>query len=613
MAVAQDPWEVRALEQRCACLVSLGKLEELEKLAPQPCVDYQLALAYALGGHIDRALERLKPALKQKPDHPGLKALAFQVALRQADLKLKQQDWNGISSAVALALEAGPASPEGARELLRFKSALPVSHIKAGTRRQAAEIWERELRTQPDNRALIHNLAILYYWWAAQEESSGGAGADPIWNAAIAYWNLIVNSGEFWSGWKTELEQRWGLTLQDADLQPVRDTFLNERLAKLFQNHSSGYKEKNRTADAERHEEYLTALALEQKSAEAWKPFAADLPVGGFLYYQRLGALPDIVARIDRLPQPDLQQKRLRFYFSPDGLGRVLTLIEERRLPEKALERLASLPEKLRSGQDAQYLRVLALHESAKGFDKRGATTDALRQVETAWSEAQPQPAGLLWTPLKERVSGLLDSAAKLEANRLRGEDKLDEGIGLLDRLHRLSKLSGIREHLCSLCCERGMQKVGENLWGDGRAYFQKALDADKSYVRAKQCIALAYNNEGMASQDKEAAIKLLQKALEWEPDNQVVRTNLAREFNEKAVAILTPANQSNRKEMDRALGLLRAAALTVKADISEKELDAFIARGGAGPDEFNALPKGVYRTVLENLAYVARVRKQLG
>src|SRR5439155_15101029 len=230
------------------------------------------------------------------------------------------------------------------------------------------------------------------------------------------------------------------------DLQPVRDTFLNERLAKVFQNHSSGYKEKNRADAAERHEEYLTALALEQKSTEAWKPFAAELPVAGFLYYQRLGALPDIVARIDRLPQQDLQQKRLRFYFSPDGLGRILTLIEERRLPEKALERLATLPEKLRSGSDAQYLRVLALHESAKEFDKRGATTDALRQVETAWSEAQPQPAALLWTSLKESVSGLLDNTAKLEANRLRSEGKLDEGIGLLDRLHRLSRLPGIRE-----------------------------------------------------------------------------------------------------------------------------------------------------------------------
>jgi hypothetical protein len=611
--VAQDPWEMRAFEQRCACLASLGKIDELEKLAPQPCVDYQLALAYALGGRIDQAVERLKGALKQKPDYPGLKALAFQVALRQADLKLKQQDWNGISSAVALALEAGPASPEGARELLRFKSALPVAHIKTGARRQAADIWERELRTQPDNRALIHNLAILYYWWAAQEESSGGAGVDPIWNAAIAYWNLIVNSGEFWSGWKTELEQRWGLTLQDADLQPVCDSFLNERLAKLFQNHSSSYKEKNRAADAERHEEYLTALALERKSAEAWKPFAAELPVGGFLYYQRLGALADIVARIDRLPQQDLQQKRLRFYFSPDGLGSILTLIEERRLPEKALERLAGLPEKVRSGPDVQYLRVLALHESAKGFDKRGLTTDALRQVEAAWSEAQPQPAGLLWTPLKESISGLLESAAKLEANRLRNEDKLDEGIRLLHRLHALSKLPAIREHMCSLYCERGLQKVGENLWSDGRAYFQKALEADKTYVRAKQCIAHAYDKEAAASQDKEAAIKLLQKALEWESGNQGIRTNLARELNDKAVAILTPANQSNRKEMDRALGLLRAAARTIKADISEKELDAFIARGGAGPDEFNALPKGVYRTVLENLAYVARVRKQLG
>src|SRR5215510_15972374 len=103
---SMDPWEARALEQRCACLASLGKIEELEKMAPQPCVDYQLALAYALDGQVDRAVERLKPALSQKPDHPGLKTLAFHVALRQADLKLEQQDWNGISSAVALALEA---------------------------------------------------------------------------------------------------------------------------------------------------------------------------------------------------------------------------------------------------------------------------------------------------------------------------------------------------------------------------------------------------------------------------------------------------------------------------------------------------------------------------
>jgi tetratricopeptide (TPR) repeat protein len=157
------------------------------------------------------------------------------------------------------------------------------------------------------------------------------------------------------------------------------------------------------------------------------------------------------------------------------------------------------------------------------------------------------------------------------------------------------------------------MQKVTEKLWADGRVYFEKALNLDKNYLRSKQCLSLAYNNEGMASEDKELAIKLLQKAHDYEPDDPIVRTNLARAFNDKAVAIVTPANQSNKKELDRALGLLRAAALTVKPDVSAKELDAFIAGGGAGADEFKKLPEGLYRTVLENIAFVARVRKQLG
>src|SRR6185503_8109082 len=94
-----SPWETRALEQRCACLVRLGNIVELEKLAqgaPNPCVRYHLALALALANRIDPSIEQLKPALKQQPDYPGLKSLAFQVALRQADLKLKAQDWNGV-------------------------------------------------------------------------------------------------------------------------------------------------------------------------------------------------------------------------------------------------------------------------------------------------------------------------------------------------------------------------------------------------------------------------------------------------------------------------------------------------------------------------------------
>ena len=96
-------------------------------------------------------------------------------------------------------------------------------------------------------------------------------------------------------------------------------------------------------------------------------------------------------------PQPAAPHHELDWsvYFSPDGLGKILVLIEEQRLPEKALRRLANLPDTLRNGPDARYLRVLALYESAKESGKRNASTDVLRQVETAWSEAQGQPAGL--------------------------------------------------------------------------------------------------------------------------------------------------------------------------------------------------------------------------
>ena len=612
-----SPWELRALEQECACLMSLGKIAELEQLLArslQPCVRYHLALAYALNNNIDPAVEQLRAAMKQKPDYPSLKALAFHVAVRQADLKLKEQDWNAISSAVALALEAGPPDAEGARELLRFKSALPISHIKAGNRLKAAEIWEAELRSQPSSRALIHNLAILYYWGALQEESTGGRDAGTLWTAAIAYWNLIVNSEEFWSGWRAELEERWGFKLEDADLQPVRETFLSDRLIKHFQDQTSSFKEQDRQADAARHEDYLAAAFLEKKSAEAWKPFAGDGPAGGFLYYQRQGSLNEVLARINRLPNADAQQQKLRLYFSPDGLGKILTLIEEQRLPEKALARLASLPDKLRADSDARYLRVLALYESAREFEKRRASSDVLRQVEAAWTEAQSQPAGVLLTPLKEHVADLLSSAARQEATRLKKENKLDEAVPMLERMYSICKHLGIREYLCILYHDRGMQKVNEKQWAQAREHFQKALDLDKNYMRAKQSMSLAYNNEAMASEDKELALKLLQQALQYEPDDPVVRENLGYAFNGKAVRILNAANQYNvAKECERAIGLLRAAVQTVKPDLEQKVLDNYIARGGQGfEEEVNKLPEGAYRLIMQNLAIAAQRRNQV-
>ena len=423
---------LQAMQQRCACLVALGAVPELEKLLesePKPGVRYHLALAYALHDRIDQAVEQAKLLMKEQANYPGVSTLTFRLALRLADQKLKQQDWDAVSSAVALALET--ASPEAEHELRRFQSVLPIANVKAGNRRDAAEAWERELKTAPSSRTAIQNLAILYYWWALRQEAAGGA--DDLWMAAIAYWIAIVNSDPFWTQWKDELEQRWGLPLRDADLQPVRDSFIEERLLRVFQNYASSYKEANRQLDSERHENYLTAALLEKKSAEAWKASGARFPSGGVLYCRRMGLMADILEQIEQLPEA--RQGPLKIYFSPGGLGQILILIEEQGLPDKALQRLASLPENVREGPEGRSLRVRALFECAKALRKKNSIGEALRQMETAWTEAQP-----LDLPLKNSIGELLDTLARQEATRLRQEGRIDEAIGLLDRLHALTK-----------------------------------------------------------------------------------------------------------------------------------------------------------------------------
>lgn len=475
-----------------------------------------------------------------------------------------------------------------------------LQHLRSW-RFDAAEVWERELKAHSGNRAALHNLAILYYWWAMEEESAGGPDVDRLWAAAIAFWTLIVHSDQFWSTWKSELEQRWGLELRDADLEQLRDTFLDERFTRVFQNYSSSYKENNRLADAQRHEDYLTMALLEKKSAESWRATGARFPMGGFLYCRQTGVLQEILEEIDRLPDVQ-QQKKLSIYFSPAELGAVLILLEETRLPERALERLARLPEKVRQGPDATYLRVRALFESARASGELG-------EVETALAEAHSLEP--VWAPLKTDIAALFDSLAKQEATRLRQDNRIDEAIRLLERLYARSGHTEIREYLCILCCDGGFQKLNENEFENGRAYFLKALGIDANYQRARQAMCIAFNNEALALPDQDARLKMLQKALEYNPNDQHVRENLGAAFHEKALKIARAANQHNAVlELGRAIGLLRSAALTLNPGVSEKWLTEFIASGGQRfQDEIRKMPADLYRTVLESLARVARQR----
>jgi hypothetical protein len=553
---------------------------------------FYLGMALVPLRRYSEALDLWNKLLARHPGHEKLKANIAELYLRQA---LRQPDSPAGEAALekALALDLENRRADQYRALQRLRR----------WRFDVSEAWERELKANPGNHAALHNLAILYYWWAMDEESAGGPDVGRLWAAAIAYWTLIVHSDQFWSAWKAELEQRWRLELQEADLERLRGTFLDERFTRVFQNYSSSYKESNRLADAQRHEDYLTIALLEKKSAEAWRATGARYPQGGFLYCRQTGVLQEVLEEIDRLPDVQ-QQKKLSIYFSPAELGAVLILLDETGLPERALERLARLSEKVRQTPDATYLRVRALFESARASGN-------LEKVEAAFAEARSLEQ--LWAPLKKEISELLNLLAKQEATRLRQDNRIDEAIRLLERLYALSGQAEIREYLCILCCDRGFQKLNDKEFENGRAYFLKALGIDANYQRARQALCIAFNNEALAVPDQDGRLKMLQKALEYNPNDQHVRENLGAAFHEKALKVAKAANRHNAAlELGRAIGLLRTAALTLNPGVSEKWLTEFIASGGQRfQSEIRNMPPDLYRSVLESLAQVSRKRIQ--
>jgi tetratricopeptide (TPR) repeat protein len=225
-------------------------------------------------------------------------------------------------------------------------------------------------------------------------------------------------------------------------LQPVRDSLIDERLTRVFQSYAASYKEQGRAADAERHDDYLTSALLARR------------PAG---------------------------------FFSIE-LGKILVLIEDRGMPDRALERLAKLPENVRQTPDVRYLRVRALVESARMLAAQRLSAEALHRIEQAWVEAQALEQR--WAPLQIETRELLDLFAREEAARLKQENRADEAIDLLERLYELSKGPVIREYACILCCNLGFQKLEEKEFDQARSQFMKALRMDSGYTRARQAIS---------------------------------------------------------------------------------------------------------------------------
>jgi tetratricopeptide (TPR) repeat protein len=577
-------WEQRATQQWFACLAATGRRADLEALmgryqgAPEEThLRYYLGLTYALEARIDPALEHLRRVIAQAPDHAEARKLAYQLVLRQVRQKVRSGDWQAVSQAASLAVEVAPPGADPSRDLARWRSMLPVAYIRAGKRREAAQVWESQFREDPSDTRLLHNLAVLHYWWAAGEERNVSPASPPPWEAAVGYWTAMLHVDSYWKEFRQQRERAWGFPLPEQDLDAFRKNFLDEYFCKLFRNRASDSKEKNNTAEFRRQDEYLTSALLERKSAECWRqglellkkklhpsgsaPWERSrllaLP-GGFLFFERFGLLADVRAAISQLAAaaPDAEcLPWLRVYFSADRLGRAAVLADERSKPEEALALLEKLPPAAKNSLEGMYVR-------GRGLARRAEMLFAKREVPAAlqsWKaffdlvkEALAKIAqerkrateitgcggglaeaavrdGLerMFQTLRQEVSKQVGQSAKDEALRLKSEEQLDKAIALLAQILEFCQEEVVKQHLCAFYCERGFTKLNKERYSEARDDFGRALKLDPQHQNARQGMSTTYNNEGVAKNDPNDAIPLFEKALEYNPNNHTARQNL--------------------------------------------------------------------------------------
>lgn len=312
---------LKPIHQLLACLIATnrhGEVEEVMKRHGKGGIDgelqYYLGLTYAWQEKIDDALIEVNKVLEKSPDHESARRLGFKLLIHQARIRIKENDHNGLSLALGNAMAIAPDDPELHKELTGFKGILPLSHLRGGNRDEAVRLWEEELKQNPQDHRIVHNLAILYYWWAVNvEKNHKEAGSediqpvkasvakpvrqkfvlegkklveagkqtvvedektkmiDRLWKKSIGYWVMLMNIEDFWQEWKKEREGLCSVKITEEDIKELKHKLMDERFDKQFHDYVDQYKQNGRDKESARHEDYLTTLLLEKKTASYYR------------------------------------------------------------------------------------------------------------------------------------------------------------------------------------------------------------------------------------------------------------------------------------------------------------------------------------------------------
>lgn len=635
-------FEELATHQYLNCLAALGRREEIEAFlrssaGQDQCGSgrYHLALVLARENSVSEAMVQLRKLLAENPTHTDARRLAYRLLLKQAEHLARTQDWETLTGLVAEALELGPQGVDAEADLGRFKHAVPVGHVRSGNREEAGRLWEEQLEKHPADVRLLHNLAILHHWWASGLERDG---QDPrlTWQAAIAYWTVLINSDPFWRIWGETRKRIWGFELSEADLETFRRGFIETHLEHSFQAKVDDSKRNGQTDMARMYEDCLTATTLERKSAECWGKALALMPVGkrsqgllglpgGVLFFRLFGLVPKLLAAVTSLAGSEAAEcaAHIQIYFSPAGLGTVAVLLQERNKPDEALGLLKAMPQSVRESLEARYLEILGLDRKAAVLTAQGKLLIALETWKTARKQIKDAlakcPKGsvhaALLESLRSSISDQVTKGAEKEAGRYKKAEKYDQAISLLEKAVEVDDTGTMLEFLCIYLCDRGHVKVRAEDLGGARSDFSRALKLTPGHVRAQEGLSTVLNNQACKETNHDKAIAMFDEALKLEPNSQLVQRNLAQELKGKAVelfnAIRPPVLE---REVAEPIRCLERAVKLPCFDLKPEAVDLIESAAVVGAAEVlysKISDTKILLPIVKDLVYLYQVRRQ--
>lgn len=428
-------------------------------------------------------MKRWKELLSRNPEDKDLKFDISKVEevlknkrgalLNNALSAMKDQNWKKAYLIFKQIMDLNPVDNKARNYLAFIRNNLCFKYIEKNKREEVAEIWKDEIKCNPTNYEVLHNLALLYYWWAIEEEKNNPDAiyTTSLWRSTIAFWTSLVNNDNFWVRWKNKNNQH----LREEGVKNLSNKLMH-KLEDTFLRYIDSYRKSGKNERAKFHEGNLKRLRLEEKFISYYKGMEKSLEgdkialpdtYGESLVEElNLRDYMNTLLEMALVKEPDNEKlKKMRYWLSP--YREVFLLTEENRF-EEAIDKYQKLP--------------AYLQDEILGKDLVGTTY--LKQGRQLVEEGRFSQARTYWDKCDSYLTddnfirSFIIDVCKKKAQKLEKNKDFDGAIEVLELCAEYyAECEGIAILLSKFYCYRGIEKWNRGQYWEGLDDVEMALD----------------------------------------------------------------------------------------------------------------------------------------